>query len=76
MSKLRIWRVQPISDTGVKAPYVFVETEAFKLEKAEIEAKAKGEEACVLSKFDNWHLQITKLKVRKDTFGRYWKYHQ
>jgi hypothetical protein len=76
MSKLRIWRVQPISDTGVKAPYVFVETEAGKLEKAEIEARVKGEEACVLSKFDNWHLLITKERVRKDSFGRYWKYHQ
>ena len=76
IAKLRIWRVVPISETGAKAPYVFVETEAFKLEKAELEAEAKAKEASVLSKFDNWHMSVTRMKVRKDFYGRYWKNHQ
>lgn len=76
MSKLRIWRVVPTSKAGAKAPYFFVETESFKMEKAEHEAETKAKEACVLSKFENWKFQITRIKVRKDAFGRYWEYHQ
>jgi len=75
-AKLRIWRVVPTSKTGAKAPYFFVETEEFKLEKAELVAQAKAKEASVLSKFDNWHMSVTKIKVRKDGFGRYWTNHQ
>lgn len=74
--KLRIWRAVPTSQTGAKAPYFFVETQEFKLEKAEIQAKKLVGEACVLSKFDNWHMSITRMKVRKDKFGRYWTNHQ
>lgn len=75
-TQLRVWRVQPTSKTGVKAPYVFVETEAVKLEKAIQEAHAKGKQACYLSKFENWTLEVTRMNVRKDSFGRYWNYHQ
>jgi len=76
IAKLRIWRVVPTSETGAKAPYFFVETEESKLEKAEIQASKKADKACVLSKFDNWHMSITKMRVRKDKFGRYWTNHQ
>jgi|TARA_R110000796_G_scaffold778_1_gene3018 hypothetical protein len=75
-AKLRIWRVVPTSETGAKAPYFFVETEEFKLEKAELAAKAKANEASGLSRFDNWHMSITRMMVRKDKFGRYWANHQ
>jgi hypothetical protein len=75
-AKLRIWRVVPTSETGAKAPYFFVETEEFKLEKAELVAKAKANEASGLSRFDNWHMSITKMRVRKDKLGRYWANHQ
>ena len=76
IAKLRIWRVVPTSETGAKAPYFFVETEEFKLESAEIKAKKLANEASVLSKFDNWHMSVTRMKVRKDKFGRYWANHQ
>lgn len=76
-AKLRIWRVVPTSKTGAKAPYFFVETQEVKLEKAEVQAmKMANEEASVLSKFDNWHMSVTKMRVRKDKFGRYWTNHQ
>lgn len=75
-AKLRIWRVVPTSETGAKAPYFFVETEEFKLDKAESKAKQLAESVCVLSRFDNWNLSITKTKIRKDKFGKYWTYHQ
>lgn len=75
-AKLRIWRAVPTSKTGAEAPYFFVETEEFKLDKAELVAMRKANEACVLSKFDNWFISITKCKVRKDKFGRYWINHQ
>ena len=75
-TKLRIWRVVPTSQTGAKAPYFFVETNEFKLEKAEPKARKLAEAACVLSKFDSWHMSITKMKVQKDKYGRYWTYHQ
>lgn len=75
-TKLRIWRVVPTSETGAKAPYFFVETEEFKLEKAEIKAEKLAKKICRLSKFDNWNLSFIKLEVRKDVFGRYWEYHQ
>jgi len=75
-TKLRIWRVVPTSKTGAKAPYYFVETEKFELEDAEKEAIELAKKSCVLSKFENWNFPITKLRVRKDGLGRYWKYHQ
>lgn len=74
--KLRIWRVVPTSETGAKAPYFFVETEEFKLEKAELAALEIANKQCVLSKFENWHMSVTKTKIRKDGFGKYWTYHQ
>ena len=76
ITKLRIWRVVPTSQTGAKAPYFFVETEKSELEDAVLEAKAKANKASVLSKFDNWHMSVTRMKVRKDKFGKYWTYHQ
>jgi hypothetical protein len=76
MTKLRIWRVVPTSDTGAKAPYYFVETEKFKLEVAEWEAIELAKQNCMLSKFNNWNFSVTKLRVRKDGLGRYWTYHQ
>ena len=75
-AKLRIWRVVPTSKTGAEAPYFFVETQEVKLEKAEVQAKRLADEACVLSKFDNWFTSVTKIRVRKDKFGRYWTNHQ
>jgi len=75
-AKLRIWRVVPTSKTGTKAPYFFVETEEFKLEKAELAALKLANKVSVLSKFDNWYMSVTKTKMRKDGFGKYWTYHQ
>lgn len=75
-AKLRIWRVVPTSQTGAEAPYFFVETQEVKLEKAEVQAKKLADEASVLSKFDNWYMSVTKMRVRKDKFGRYWTNHQ
>ncbi len=75
-AKLRIWRVVPTSQTGAKAPYFFVETEKFNLDDAIIEAEKLAKKSCVLSKFDNWGYSITRMMVRKDSFGRYWKNHQ
>ena len=74
--KLRIWRVVPTSKTGVQAPYFFVETQKFELEEAEWEAIKLAKQNCTLSRFNNWHYSVTKLKVRKDKLGRYWKYYQ
>ena len=73
---LRIWRVVPVSDTGVQAPYFFVETTENKSEKAELTAYNIAKERCCLLKYDNWGVEISKLRVRKDEFGRYFKYHQ
>ena len=75
-TKLRIWRVVPTSETGAKAPYFFVETEKFFVFEAEVEAIKKAEKLCMLSKFKNWHMSVTKTKMRKDGFGKYWTYHQ
>ena len=75
-SILRIWRVVPTSQTGVQAPYYFVETTEGNREKAELTAHKIAEERCILLKYDNWGINLSKLNVRKDDFGRYWKYHQ
>lgn len=71
--QLRIWRVVPISKTGVQAPYYFVETLTFTLEKGKLEAETLARKKCSVKE---WYLEISKLSVRKDKFGRYWKYHQ
>lgn len=76
ITKLRIWRVVPTSQTGAKAPYFFVETEKFNVEEAMSEAIKKAKQICVLSKFNNWEFQVNKLKVRRDGLGRYWEHHQ
>ena len=76
ISKLRIWRVVPTSETGAQAPTFLVETQGNGLEKAEREAIKIAEERCVLSKFDNWYFQVEKLARRKDKFGRYVEYYQ
>lgn len=75
-TKLRIWRAVPTSETGAKAPYFFVETEKFELEDAIIEAEKKAKKDCTLSRFDNWSYSVTRLRVRKDKYGKYWTYHQ
>jgi len=75
-TKLRIWRAVPTSDTGAEAPYFFVETLKDKLEEARWEAINIAKKSCTLSRFDNWRYSVTRLKVRKDKFGRYWTYHQ
>jgi hypothetical protein len=76
-NKLRIWRVVPTSKTGVQAPYFFVETTEEKLEKAESSALKMAEEmAKSLTRFDHWEIRMTKESLRKDEFGRYYRYHQ
>ena len=76
MNILRIWRVVPVSKAGVQAPYFFVETTENNREKAEQSAYKVAKERCVLLKYDIWGIRLTKLNVRKDDFGRYFKYHQ
>ena len=76
MNRLRIWRVVPTSQTGSQAPYFFVETQQNVLESAYLEAMRLAEEKCCLSKFDSWFFRLEKLSVRKDDFGRYFRYHQ
>lgn len=76
MSRLRIWRVVPTSETGSQAPTFFVETQDDVLEKAERVALKMAKELSALSKFDNWTFQLTKISKRKDEFGRYFTYHQ
>lgn len=74
-SKLRVWRVVPTKG-GVQAPYSFVETTEFISEKAEAKAKKIAREGSGLGKFHEWSFEATKLNVRKDDIGRYFKYHQ
>jgi len=75
--KLRIWRVVPTSKTGEQAPYFFVETTEEKLEKAETSALVMAKEkAKSLLRFDHWGIRMTKESLRKDEFGRYYRYHQ
>lgn len=76
LSKLRIWRVVPISQAGVQAPMFFVETTEFKREKALIQAELEASKRSGLSRFSSWNLTIEKFNRRKDQFGRYLKYHQ
>jgi len=71
ISKLRIWRVVPTSETGAQAPSYFVETQDNGLEKSELSAIKLAKENSVLSKFDNWYFQVTKVNKKKDRFGRY-----
>ena len=75
-TSLRIWRVVPTSKTGVQAPAFFVETTEEDRSKAEIKANLLAKAKTRLSNFDNWSLNLTKLSVREDKFGRYIKYHQ
>lgn len=76
MNTLRIWRVVPTSKTGVQAPYFYVETQEEKLNKAEISAIKVSKERSSLSRFSEWEFKIEKTSLRKDSFGRYIKYHQ
>lgn len=74
-AKTRIWRVVPVKN-GVQAPYFFVETTEYVLEKAKGNALKQAREKSSLSRFDEWKFDISKTSFRKDTFGRYWRYHQ
>lgn len=76
ISKLRIWRVVPTCKTGVQAPSFFVESTEDDLKKAEEEAKKHAKIKTRLSYFENWNMQVEKCRMRKDEYGRYWKYHQ
>jgi len=76
ISRLRIWRVEPTSDTGIQAPTYFVETQDNVLEKAEKSAIELAKQKSVLSKFDTWNFRVIKQSVRKDEFGRYIRHHQ
>jgi hypothetical protein len=73
---LRIWRVVPTSKTGVQAPYFYVETQEEKLNNAEASALKKSKQISSLSRFPDWEFKLQKTSLRKDSFGRYIKYHQ
>lgn len=75
-TSLRIWRVVPTSKTGVQAPAFFVETTEEDRSKAENLALKLAKSQSRLGDFDCWNLNLTKLSVRIDSFGRYKKYHQ
>lgn len=71
ISKLRIWRVVPTSETGAQAPSFIVETQDDDLTTAERRAIKLGREKSALGKFDEWCFRVTKLDKKKDGFGRY-----
>ena len=76
-TQLRIWRVEPISKTGVRAPYFFVETTEKIKEKALISCEKIARTKSGLLKYDDiWFPNIVRMNVRKDNLGRYWDYHQ
>ena len=74
--KLRVWRVTPTNKIGNKAPSYLVETTEYVSEKAEIVASNIAKEQSGLRRFSEWKFIPTRLNVRKDDFGRYFKYHQ
>lgn len=74
--QLRIWRVVPVSETNVQAPYYFIETTEKDLEKAFEVAKKQARIKTSLSRFKEWNFRVEKQSLRKDNFGRYIKYHQ
>ena len=75
-TQIRIWRVQPTSQTGSVAPTFLVETTEMDRSKAGISALKQAQSKTRLSNFSNWNLLLTRLNVRKDKFGRYIKHHQ
>lgn len=71
----RIWRATPVQGT-VNAPSFFVESTIESLEKAKEEALQIASTRTRLSHFKSWNIDVEKCRMRKDKYGRYWKYHQ
>jgi len=74
-AKTRIWRATPVQGT-VKAPSFFVESTENGLEDAKEEALKIASTRTRLSHFESWNIDVEKCRMRKDEYGRYWKYHQ
>jgi len=74
--QLRIWRVVPVSQTNVQAPYYFIETTEPSLEKSFEVATKQAKLKSSLSRFKEWKFRVEKQSLRKDEFGRYIPYHQ
>ena len=75
ISKTRIWRATPVQGAA-KAPSFFVETTENVLEKAKEAALKQASTMTPLSHLKGWTIQLEKCRMRKDEYGRYWKYHQ
>lgn len=72
----RIWRVVPTNEIGNQAPTFYVETTEKERSKAEISALKQAQSKTRLSNFSNWDLSLTRMNLRVDRFGRYFKHHQ
>ena len=75
-TQIRIWRVEPTCQTGVQAPTFYVETTEKDRSKAEVSALKQAQQKTRLSNFSNWNLNLTRMNLRIDRFGRYIKHHQ
>lgn len=74
-AKTRIWRATPVQGAA-KAPSFFVESTEKGLDDAKEEALQIASTRTRLSRFPKWNIQLEKCRIRKDEYGRYWKYHQ